>query len=181
MTKRRPSKLDAHQADLLEWFGEQRISLAEAQARLAQRGCKIGIGRLSVWWQARQREQMEAQLIERIATGSALHSKLNDAFDKSPAPGMDLLSSLLKSLIMKLAIQGETNPDHLNLLPQLLRPVIDNIKVQQKERELDLATDKLAWMKQRAEQADKTDAVLADRELTDDQRRQRIAEIYGRA
>jgi hypothetical protein len=51
----------------------------------------------------------------------------------------------------------------------------------QRDRELGQVDRRITLLEQRAQQADKTEAVLGDTKLTDEERRRRIAEIYGRA
>lgn len=179
--KRRASKLDGWEEKLTEWLGTERLRLADAQKRLAEQGCAVSLGRLSQWWEARQRERMRERLMGSIATGAKLNADLDAAFAKSPAPGMERIAELLKVLTLQLAVQGGTDPEMLGMVPALLRPVVDHMKVEQRDREIELAQEKFAFLKAKAEQAEKTEAVLGDTGLTDEQRRQRIAEIYGRA
>jgi hypothetical protein len=55
------------------------------------------------------------------------------------------------------------------------------VKAAQNEKVISLDRDKFELFKRKADQADATDRVLADHELSPEQREQRIKEIYGRA
>lgn len=50
-----------------------------------------------------------------------------------------------------------------------------------KRRQLELDREKLELLRKKAEQAERTEAVLADAALSPEERQQRIREIYGRA
>lgn len=179
--KRRASKLDAVEPDLMQWLGTDRLQLAEAQSRLAARGIKVSIGRLSTWWADRQQERLEQQFWDRIANGSRITAELDRQFAEHPAPGLESLIGLLKVLVAQCSVEGTLDPDKLALVPALMRPVMEHVRNAQKAQELALDVKKFEAAERRAAQADRTEAALADTTLTDEQRRQRIAEIYGRA
>lgn len=180
MPKRRRSKLDEHEADLVEWLGAERMTLDQVRAKLFERGVSVSVGRLSGWWQDRQQERMQDQLLRQIATGADLTRQVDRAFERNPAPPTETLIDLVKVLIMQLSVKGSADDEMLGLVPSLLRSVTEFKRASQKDEEIKLAASRFEWIRKRAEQADATEKVVVA-DLTDEERRRRIAEIYGRA
>jgi len=137
--KRRASKLDAHASDIAAWFESERVPLASAQARLLERGVKVSLGRLSAWWGQEQQDRMRERILERVSSGAQLSGELEAAFREHAAPQIETLIKLLKVLVMQASVDGGTDPKLLMLVPQLMRPVLEELKVRQRDRELGLA------------------------------------------
>lgn len=137
--KSKPSKLDAHAEQLAAWFGgPEKLSLAQAQARLAGLRCKVSTGRLSEWWSARQTRSAIDQALVSVATGSRMGREIEAAFAKDPAPELKLLISLLKNLILNLTLKGATDPAAMEMAGALLKSVLDFAKLEAKERDTKL-------------------------------------------
>jgi hypothetical protein len=90
--------------------------------------------------------------------------------ERHPDTGAEELSALGQAFFSALALRLQdpkvwTAIQHLGL----------------KRRQLDLDREKLELLRRKAEQADRTEAVLNDAALTPAERQRRIREIYGRA
>lgn len=171
--KSKPSKLDPHAAQIAEWFGEpHKLSLAEVQLRLSSLGCSVSTGRLSQWWAARQGETMRDRLLLNIATGSSNARMVEDAFAKNPPAELKALIGLLKNLILTLTIQGSTDPAQMELANSLLKSALDFAKLEAKERDQRLETEKFHFDAAKAALAKLPEllALKRDTSLSDDQR-----------
>jgi hypothetical protein len=140
--KSRPSKLDAFSDQLTEWFIGEKLTLQAAQQRLAGLGCSVSISRVGAWWEAQQTQRMQDQLLDRIATGAQASRQIEQQFAKDAPPGLETLLKLLRVQIMTLSMQGQADPELLQLAGNLLKPVMEHLKIEQKREELDLAKDK---------------------------------------
>jgi hypothetical protein len=138
MTKHKPSKLDAHAERLEEWFLAGK-TLKEAQEQLRLDGCAVSLGRLSAWWQGRQAARQEEELLRQIASGAAQHKAVEAEFARHPAPELETIIKLHRVLIMKLSTQANAEPDLLETLGRLMKPVLEFAKLNEKrlDRELD--------------------------------------------
>lgn len=150
--KSKPSKLDAHAETIAAWFGgPEKLSLAEAQSRLAALGCSVSTGRLSEWWAARQTRTAIDQALASVATGARMGREIEAAFAKNPAPELKLLVSLVKNLILNLTLKGAADPDALAAASELMKRVLDFAKLEAKDRDLALTERRVALLEQQAE------------------------------
>ncbi len=143
--KARPSKLDIHTVRLTEWFAVEHITLKEAQERLRQDGCTISATSLSEWWSRRQEQLMRDQLLTRIATGSELNKQITAEYAKHPAPELETLIKLIKTLILQMATGASSSPALLEMVPGLMRQVLDSRKLDVKQEEVSLAREKFEF------------------------------------
>lgn len=136
MSKQRPSKLDAWAEKLDAWLltpdkGGQGLTLAAAQRALADDGCSVSVSRLADWWSARSTEREQTNLLKMIATGAHQVRELEAQYESNPAPEMDLLFSLHRTLILNLATKGNASPELLEIVTKLTQKAIDFAKLQQ--------------------------------------------------
>lgn len=178
--KERKSKLDEQAESLRQWFGIDHLSLQDAQARLKERGVQVSLGRLSTWWTNEQQKAMQAQVLAGIASGSQFCTEIDRQLGKSEEPELAAIAKLLKILILKLAAQGEINPEYLKLAQGLLKPVLEitegqrrNVTLEQAERKLKLVEE--AHAKRMAEAR----TVETASELTPEQKMARWKEIFA--
>ncbi len=140
---RSPSpKLAPHLEQLEHWLGVEQLSLAEVQERLRALGCTISTSRLSRWWRARQREHLEAQLLVQIAKAARECQAIEAEFGRNPAPPLETLIKLHRVLVLKLSSQANLAPDLLRLVAQLMKPVLEWARLQEKEKQRELAEQK---------------------------------------
>lgn len=176
--KSRPSKLDPFAARLTEWFGIEKISLKEAQERLKQDGCTISATSLSEWWSRRQEQMLRDQLLTRIATGSELNRQITAEYQKHPAPELETLIKLFKTLILQLSMSGVTNPGFLEMVPALMRQVLEAQKIGLKTQEISLDERRVALLEKKAAQADSAKKVV-ESALTPEQKQLQLKQIFG--
>src|ERR1041385_6822546 len=103
MKKQKQSKLDEFSERLDDWFADEEITLSEARDRLAELGCLVSIPRLSEWRRARRWEQTRRELLEQIGAASRHCQEVEEAFGQNPAPGMETLLKMHRSLIFELS------------------------------------------------------------------------------
>jgi hypothetical protein len=182
--KARKSKLDpfAELLDDLELKGENLASMA---ATLAQRGCTVSLARLSDFLSSRRDGRREAQLFNLVLSGGRMNAELDAAFARNPAPSIEQLIKVTKTLIGSLQVQGVANPEMLSLANSMQATVLNFVSGQTRaeieKQKLEISREKLDLLKRQAAQAEATESTLANAAMTDEQRAQRIKEIYGRA
>lgn len=138
MTKQRPSKLDEHAAQLTEWF-DSGMTLQAAQQELAEkRGVRVSLGRLSSWWGAVQAQRRQSMVIDRVVAGANLDGRIEAEFKRNPAPELVTLISLLRVLVQQCIIEGQTDPEMLDRIPNLIKPVLEFVKGQRDEQRLNI-------------------------------------------
>jgi hypothetical protein len=138
--KSRPSKLDAHAADLRRWFGEEKVTLEEARSRLAAAGCPVSVGRLSEWWGQEQGREMEEQLLADVASGSRLAREIAAEAQDAP-PQIASLIKLIERLIMAVSTRGDL-PTQLKVIPSLIAPALEWSRQQHSAERLALEKQK---------------------------------------
>lgn len=142
--KAKASKLDGYSARLQEWFLSGK-TLKEAQEQLALDGCSVSLGRLSEWWQSRQASMQEEALLKQIASGAAQCREVEEQFAKAPAPEFDTLIKLHRVLILKLSTQGNADPEMLELVNRMMKPVVQFARLQQLNAQLALDRSKFEF------------------------------------
>lgn len=173
--KQKASKLDGYAERLDEWFsGGMTLDAAKEQLRLD--GCSVSRSRLSDWWANRQRERQEAMLLGQIANGARQCQEVERAFGKAPAPEMDTLIKLHRVLILKLSTASAMNPDLLELVNRMMKPVVQFARLQQLDRQISLDRDRFEFDAASAclKQLPTLKVISADRSLNDDQRIEQI-------
>lgn len=183
---RKPTKsyLDAHAEQLTAWLTDQRqggegITYAQAVDRLAELDCKASLSRVCAWWQDRLQEQAEKQVLRNIATGHALCRKVETAFAENPAPELETLIALHRNLILQLSSTANADPDKIELVNRMMKPVLESVKVQLAERQTKVSEDKLKLLQEKAAKADQASGVMGSRELTEAEKIARMHELFG--
>jgi len=180
--KARPNKLDPFAARIDDWEREGK-TLAEMQADLREDGCKVALSSLSEFLARKRQELAEREMFAVIASGGKMNRELDAAFAANPAPEVERLIDISKTLIMTLQVNGRANPKLLALANGMQQTVLDYMsgkaraalegeKLKQGERKLKL-------LEEAAERASKTEAVL-DSNLSSDDQAKRIREIFKR-
>jgi hypothetical protein len=157
--KARPNKLDQFAARLDEWAAEGK-TLAEIQAALKADGCVSSLSSLSDYLARRRSEQLEGKLFETIASGGRMNQELDAAYASNPAPDIEQLIRVSKTLIMSLQVQGAANPKMLALANSMQQTVLNYLsgrfKGELELKKLELAQERfqveccekfLAWFK----------------------------------
>jgi len=177
MSKGKKSKLDPFIERLDVWFGVEKKTLAEVQARLALDGCVVSVQRLSEWWEQRQSELAEEKLLQQITTGAALHKKVKEQFAQDAPPELQTLIDLHRVLIMQLSSQAVSSPKMLELADRSMRTVMDYFSGQTKaafEREkIELQKRRVTILEKQLKEVKE----VAESTMTPEEQRARLKEI----
>lgn len=144
--KSKPSKLDAHEADLADWFRREKLTLSEAVARLGERQVKVSPSRLSAWWSKYQADAMtaeaEAKLYADLASGSRIAKEVGEMAVNTPTQVATLIK-LVERLILQVSVRGDL-PQQLKVIPSLIAPCLEWSRQQQTAAKLTLDQEKYA-------------------------------------
>ncbi len=183
------SKLDAHAAKLREWFrskkdgGGEGITLGQARERLREFGCSVSLDTLSRWWRQEQKEQDQRTILADITSGAKFNRELESTLDANAPPELLTLIKLIKTLIAGLAVKGDLDADTLRLVQSLTGLVLEHDKsranYELQKADLDLKERRVQLLEQKAAQLDQAKATLGDGALTEEQKQQRIRQIFG--
>lgn len=179
--KQKPSKLDAYAERLDEWFSGG-MTLDQAKEQLRLDGCSVSRSRLGEWWSARLQGKQEDALLRQIATGARQCQEVERELGKNPAPDMNLLMGLHRVLILKLTTGATNNPEMLELVNRMMKPVIQFARLKQLGEQIALDRDKFQFdaAKMCMKQLPMLKAIVADKSLTDDQRIEQIRmKLFG--
>jgi hypothetical protein len=139
------NKLDPFAERLVEWRAEG-LTLAKMREQLALDGCVVGISSISDYCLRLEREAQEKELFATIATGGRMNRELDAAFAKDPAPEIEQLIRVSKTLIMSLQVQGVANPKLLALANSMQETVLTYLsgrtKAELEARKLELSESK---------------------------------------
>jgi hypothetical protein len=114
--KDRPNKLDQFATRLDEWAAEGK-TLAQMQAALKEDGCSASLSSLSDFLARRRSELCRAAFRPRSRAGGKMLKELDSAYAENPAPDIEQLIRVSKTLIMSLQVQGAANPKLLMRWP----------------------------------------------------------------
>lgn len=144
--KRQASKLDGHEAELTRWFREEKLTLGQAIARLADRGVTVSASRLSDWWSRYQQDELqaeaEAKLFADLASGSRVAREVGEMAATAPTQVATLIK-LVERLILQVSVRGEL-PTQLKVIPTLIAPVLEWSRQQLGAEKLALDREKYA-------------------------------------
>lgn len=179
MDKPRPSKLSPHRDDILAWFeAEPTLRLADACARLGERGVKCTPGELSIYLRRHREHEDREKMLQGIVTGAERVKELDAAFAENPAPELALLVKLLKTLIINMGLNPDTPPELFDRALSLMKPVTEFAKIEAKREDLKLAERRVALLEQREAKARE---VIGDQTLTPEEQTAKFREIFGLA
>lgn len=179
--KAKASKLDAHETELAEWFRKEKLTLAQAVARLAERQVKVSASRLSAWWSAYQSDELQAEaetkLYADLASGSRIAKEVGDMAANAPTQAGTLIK-LVERLILQISVRGDL-PNQIEVLPALVRSALDGMKVQQAERSLAIDEAKLAMLQAKAAKAEEAEKIVGDNSTSSEEKAQKIRAVFG--
>lgn len=180
MNKNRPNKLDPFAARLDEWVAEGK-TLSQMQQGLAADGCVSSLSSLSEYLSRRRSAALERELFERIASGGRMNQELDTAYRENPAPDIERLIQVSKTLIMTLQVQGAANPKLLTLANNMQQTVLTYLsgrtKAELESAKLKLGERKIVLLEEAAERARRTEEVL-DANVSAEEQAKRIREIF---
>jgi hypothetical protein len=165
MSKQKSSKLDQFAEALLEMDSEKK-TLAEMVTWLRDEGVAVSSGRLSEFLSSLRQQQLEQQLFGLIASGGRMNKELESAYKENPAPDLDRLITVTKSLVMSLQVKGAADPKLLNLANSMQQTVLSYVQGKTKAeidlKKLSIADRRTKLMEQKAAAYDRAQAALAD-------------------
>lgn len=179
--KSKPSKLDSHETELAEWFRRDKLTLAQAVARLGDRQVKVSASRLSAWWAKYQSDEMtaeaETKLYADLASGSRIAKEVGAMAANAPTQAGTLVK-LIERLILQISVRGDL-PNQTEVLPALVRSALDGMKVQQAERSLAIDEAKLHILQSKAAKAEAAEKIAGDDSTSPEEKAQKIRAVFG--
>jgi division protein CdvB (Snf7/Vps24/ESCRT-III family) len=179
--KRQASKLDAHEEQIAEWFRKEKLTLAQAVARLAGAGVKVSASRLSDWWSRYQTDEAqaeaEARLYADLATGSRIAKEVGEMAVNAPTQ-VGTLIKLVERLILQVSVRGEI-PSQLEVLPALVRTALEGVKVQLAERGMAIDEAKLQILQAKAAKAEEAEKIAGDDTTSPEEKAAKIRAVFG--
>ena len=155
------------------------------QAWLKAEGVSVATSTLSSFMSSQRDRRCQETLLQQIASGAEQVKEVEAQFGKSPAPELETLIKLHRVLILQLSTQGNADPEFLRLADQLMRTAMEFVsgqtKARQKETELQQSERKLVLIEKKAAAFDSAKGVMEDKELSDEQKRARMHELFGLA
>jgi hypothetical protein len=100
-----------------------------------------------------------AQLLEQIAEGARLCEQVERQLARHPAPGLETLIKLCRAKILKLSVQAQAAPGQFKLVCDLMRPVMEWARLEEKRKERELAEQKYREQKAGSEKTQGGDAL----------------------
>ena len=180
--KSRPNKLDPFAGRLKEWAAEGK-TLQQMREALRSDGCSCSLSSLSDYLARQRQAAQEQEMFGLIASGGRMNKELDAAFASNPAPGIERLIEISKSLVMSLQVQGMANPDNLRLANSMQQTVLNFLsgetRARIETRKLEQGERKLAILEAKAALGDSAKGVLEDTALNEEQRSARMRELFG--
>ncbi|MGH7967952.1 MAG: hypothetical protein ACREIC_04410 [Limisphaerales bacterium] len=88
------------------------------------------------------REQLREELLAQITHGGRLCAELESQLGKNPPPELETLIKLYRVMILKFSAEANVAPEIFKLVTDLMKPVMDWARLQEKRRERELAERK---------------------------------------
>jgi len=137
------SVLSPHKADLREWFAQE-LPFDEILLRLKKRKLVVSRSALSAYRKRMQREQLQEIVLDRLASGAVASDRVERELARNPAPEMSVLIGLLRNLIFTLTTRSQ-NAMPVPAIVELMRPVMEWVKVLEKRADRELEREKFAF------------------------------------
>lgn len=84
-------------------------------------------------------QDTQQTLLDQIGAGAALCAEIERRLAGNPAPGLDTLIKLYRVIILKLSVEANVAPGLLKLVNDLMKPVIDWARLEEKRKEREFA------------------------------------------
>ena len=114
----------------------------------------------------KSRRQVQEKLLEQISYGTSLCAQIERQLAAHPAPELETLIKLYRVIILKLSLEADVAPELLNLANDLMKPVIDWARLEEKRKEREFAEkrrhDELAAGEQSRRVAEGENALTAE-------------------
>ena len=90
----------------------------------------------------RARQALQQKLLNQISRGAALCREIERSLAGNPAPELETLIKLFRVIILKLSIEANAAPDLLKLVNDLMKPVLDWARLEEKRKGREFAEHK---------------------------------------
>ncbi len=90
----------------------------------------------------RQQQRLREQLLAQIAIGARHCAELEAEFGRNPPPPVETLLKIYRVLILKLSAEAQVQPEQFKLAVSLLRPVLENERIEELRKHRELAEQK---------------------------------------
>jgi hypothetical protein len=154
-------------------------TLDETVEWLRGRGVRVSRTALANWLEGRRTREVQERVLRSIATGAELMRNCEREYGRNPAPTVEQLIRLFRTLVMQLAGAGACDPDFLRVAAPMMGQVLEAERLAVKRAELSLEERRVAVLEKRAAQADQAAAVTADAGLSAEEKMRRMREIFG--
>ena len=87
-------------------------------------------------------QEIQEKLLNQISRGAALCAEVERRLAGNPAPELETLIRLFRVIILKLSVEANFAPDLLKLVNDLIKPVLDWARLEEKRKEREFAEHK---------------------------------------
>lgn len=165
MRKKQSSRLDAFATTLRAMDAEGK-TLVEIRAWLAEEGCQISEQFLGRYLESLRQLELEQQLFAQIASGARMNKELDQAYRENPAPTLDRLITITKTLVMSLQVKGAADPSLLNLANSMQQSVLaytmGQTKAEIDRQKLAIQDRRTKLLEKKADAYDRAQAALSE-------------------
>jgi hypothetical protein len=116
-----------------------RSARRKATRRPAAQVAELGLEELS---RGEAHERQQERLLEQIAEGAKLCQEVELQIKNHPVPALDTLIRLHRVLVLKLSLEAQAAPELFQLVSRLMKPVIDWARLEEKQKDRELAEQK---------------------------------------
>ncbi|MGA3268878.1 MAG: hypothetical protein ABSE16_18915 [Verrucomicrobiota bacterium] len=160
-------------------------SLDQTVKWLRHNRLRVSANALSRFLKVRRQRKLQSELLLGIKSCADQCHEVEKAFAKNPAPKFETLIKLHRVLTFQLTKHGQADPDLLSLANKFTRTMLAALSTQTKARlggqNLALQERRVKLLEKKAAQAEATEKVLTDRDLSPKEIQRRLRIIYGRA
>jgi hypothetical protein len=86
--------------------------------------------------------EVQQRLLNQINRGAALCAEVERRLAGNPAPELEMLIKLFRVIILKLSVDANLAPDLLKLVNDLIKPVLDWARLEEKRKEREFSERK---------------------------------------
>jgi hypothetical protein len=173
---------ESRQVAIVEYSSNH--SLEQTVKWLLDGGLQTSSSALSVFLEARRELELQSKVLTSISSAAEQCREVEQAFAKNPAPAVETLIKLHRVLTFQLTRQAAADPELLTLADKFTKTVLGAFATQNNAgvdgQKLALEERRVSVLEEKAAPADETEKGLGDVELTEEEKAQRIREIYGR-
>lgn len=129
--------LSAEQLSLLYAWCARGYNVAKSNA-LQEWGLNVSVKALCRWFH----KDDDLKILSFIAGGAQMSQKIESAYQENPAPAIETLVKVSRTLVMQLQVQGATDPEKLEMANALFKNVLDFLKLQDKKADREFEIEK---------------------------------------